>query len=330
MYWLNRFVVALSFLLVLPMVVSAQTSRDGGISGRLLFDGAASCDHVVVELERLENQAIDVTYADMGCGFRFNRVSKGNYFIHVKLEGYSEVRQAVDVGEGVMSGAPLVINMSQAPMRISRQKSKNIVDASEILEQYPKKAVDLWKKSIGDRKKGKDDKAIEKLEAAVKIAPNFYQAHNDLGVLYTKMNRLEDAEKHLVHAHELNRNSTEPLINLASLYLDQDKPDRAVEVSQEAVKTDSKNGPALFNLGLALYKLSRLDKAEDAFMKALQFAPKMFQVHLALANVYMKLRQYDRMADHLTAYLDENPNSPERAQVEKMRDQALKARQDER
>ena len=38
MYWLNRFVVALSFLLVLPMVVSAQTSRDGGISGRLLFD----------------------------------------------------------------------------------------------------------------------------------------------------------------------------------------------------------------------------------------------------------------------------------------------------
>ena len=66
MYWLNRFVVALSFLLVLPMVVSAQTSRDGGISGRLLFDGAASCDHVVVELERLENQAIDVTYADMG------------------------------------------------------------------------------------------------------------------------------------------------------------------------------------------------------------------------------------------------------------------------
>jgi hypothetical protein len=56
----------------------------------------------------------------------------------------------------------------------------------------------------------------------------------------------------------------------------------------------------------------------------------MFQVHLALANVYMKLRQYDRMADQLTTYLNENPNSPERAQVEKLRDQALKARQDER
>ena len=137
---------------------------------------------MVVELERVENQAIDITYADMGCGFRFSRVTKGNYFIHVKLEGYSEVRQSIDVGEGVMSGAPLVISMSPAPARISRQNSRKVVDASELLEQYPPKAVDLWKKSIADRKKGKDDRAIEKLEAAVKIAPNFFQAHNDLGV----------------------------------------------------------------------------------------------------------------------------------------------------
>ena len=207
MYRLNRLLIVVSFLSLLPMVVSAQTSRDGAINGRLLFDGAASCDRVLVELERVENQAIDFTYADMGCGFRFNRVTKGNYFIHVKLEGYSEVRQSIDVGEGVMSGAPLVISMSPAPVRISRQNSRRVVDASELLDQYPPKAVDLWKKSIADRKKGKDDKAIEKLEAAVKIAPNFFQAHNDLGVLYNKMNRLEDAEKHLVQAHELNMRS---------------------------------------------------------------------------------------------------------------------------
>ena len=330
MYWPNRLFIVLSIASVLPIGAAAQASRDGAINGRLVFGGSVSCDRVVVELERVENQPIDYTFADMGCGFRFDRVTKGNYFIHVKIDGYSDVRQAVDVGEGGMSAAPLIITMSPAPTRISRQKTGNIVDASELLEQYPRKAVDLYKKSISDRKKGRNDKAIENLEQAVKIAPNFYQAQNDLGVLYNKMNRPEDAEKHLVQAHELNRNSTEPLINLASLYLDQDKPDRAAEVSQEAVRNDSKSGPALFNLGLALYKLARLDKAEDALRKALQVAPKMFQVHLALANVYMKLRQYDRMVDQLNSYLDENPNGPEREQVEKLRDQALKARQDER
>jgi tetratricopeptide (TPR) repeat protein len=330
MYWLSRLLILLTISSALPIVASAQTSRDGAISGRLLFDGAVSCDRVVVELERVENQAIDFTLADMGCGFRFDRIAKGNYFVHVKVDGYSDVRQAVDVADGGLSAAPLIITMSPAPTRISRQRSGNIVDASELLEQYPRKAVDLYKKSISDRKKGRRDKAIEDLEQAVKIAPNFYQAQNDLGVLYSMMNRPEDAEKHLVQAHELNRNSTEPLINLASLYLDQDKPDRAEEVSQEAVRNDSKSGPALFNLGIALYKLARLDKAEDALMKALQVAPKMFQVHLALANVYMKLRQYDRMVAQLNSYLDQNPNGPEREQVEKLRDQAIKARQDER
>jgi tetratricopeptide (TPR) repeat protein len=329
MHCLGRLLIVFFIASALPIVAFAQTSRDGAIDGRLLFDGSVSCERVVVELERIESQAIDNTFADLACGFRFERVRKGSYFIHVKIEGYSEVRQSVDVGEA-MSSAPVVITMSPAPARISRQQTGRVVDASELLEQYPRKAVDLYKKSISDRKKGRDDKAIEKLEQALMIAPNFYQVHNDLGVLYNKMNRPEDAEKHLVQAHELNRNSTEPLVNLASLYLDQNKPDRAAEVSQQAVRNDSKSGPALFNLGLALYKLARLDKAEDALKKALQVAPKMFQVHLALANIYMKLRQYDRMVAQLNSYLVENPNGPERAQVERLRDQALKARQDER
>ena len=92
--------------------------------------------------------------------------------------------------------------MSPTMTRISRQKSGRVVDASELLDQYPKKAVALYKKSISDRKKGRDDKAVEKLEEAVKLAPNFFQAQNDLGVLYNKMNRPEEAEKHLVQAHE--------------------------------------------------------------------------------------------------------------------------------
>jgi hypothetical protein len=61
-------------------------------------------------------------------------------------------------------------------------------------------------------------------------------------------------------------------------------------------------------------------------MRALELAPKMFQIHLALANVYMKLRRYDRLVEQLDTYIQENPKAADRDQIERMRDQIVKAR----
>jgi len=163
----------------------------------------------------------------MGCGFRFNRVSKGNYFIHVKLEGYAEVRQAIDVGEGVMSGAPLVITMSPAPTRISRQKSKNVVDASELLEQYPSKAVDLWKKSIDDRKKGKDDKAIEKLEDMLQTNPRNRDVARLLIDCHIGCDRPDDAEQVLIKLVEYEPSNYEKFLELVGMFLQRRQPHSA-------------------------------------------------------------------------------------------------------
>ena len=88
------------------------------------------------------------------------------------------------------------------------------------------------------------------------------------------------------------------------------------------------SAPALFNLGLAMYKLSRLDKAEEVLKRALDVAPRMSQIHLALANVYLKLKRYDNLLDQLNTYLEQNPKGTEREQVERLRDQVLKAKSD--
>ena len=202
------------------------------------------------------------------------------------------------------------------------------MDVSEILDRYPKKAVNLFNKAQDAHKKGKDSDAINHLQEAVKIAPDFYQAHNMLGVLYRAAGQLDNAEEQFVRAHQINDHNPEPLVNLSSLYLQEDKPERAAEVSQEAVFENSRSAPALFNLGLAMYKLSRLDKAEEVLKCALDVAPKMSQIHLALANVYLKLKRYDNLLDQLNTYLEQNPKGAERPQVERLRDQVLKAKSD--
>src|SRR5204863_8617667 len=120
----------------------------------------------------------------------------------------------------------------------------------ETFDQAPRTAVDLYQQASDNEKKGKNDQAIDQLEQAVKIAPNFYQAHNNLGLAYKEAGRLTDAEEQFVRAHQINSHNPEPLINLSSLYLQENQPERALETSQEAVNVNGRSAPALFNLGL--------------------------------------------------------------------------------
>jgi tetratricopeptide (TPR) repeat protein len=316
-----------ALMTIVPFSTWAQTNRDRTISGKLIFDTGATCERVRVELEVAEMQPIETVYADPTCTFKFLQPGNGNYLIHIDVDGYEEIHQRVEAS-GVDGDGYSVIQMIPAPGRVSTkaEHTQASVDVSEMMNQYPKKAVNLFNKALDAHKKQKDPEAIEHLQEALKIAPDFYPALNLLGCLYRDAGQFDKAEEQFVHAHSVNGHNPEPLVNLSSLYLQEDKPERAAEVSQEAVLENARSAPALFNLGLAMYKMSKLDKAEDALKRALDIAPKMSQIHLALANVYLKWRKYDNLLDQLNAYLQQNPNGPQRDQVQKLRDQVLKAK----
>jgi len=252
-------------------------------------------------------------------------VPAGSYTIHAEIEGFEEINQSVDAGEGLGLLTNVMITVARkgghaAPI------NGGIVNVAEMLDAYPKKAVEAFKKGQDYRTHKKDDQAMKSFESAIKIAPQFYQAHNELGRLYKQAGRVDDAETEFIKAHELSRTNIEPLLNLTGLYIDENKPERAVNASEEAVKTNSRSAPAFLNLGIALYKAAMLDKAEAALKKALELAPKMASVRLMLANVYLKLHQYDSVVEQLNTYITENPNGEQLQAATQMRDQLLKAK----
>jgi Flp pilus assembly protein TadD len=320
-----------SVTLLVMMLALAGTSvaqfGAGSISGRLIveyksFRCGFACE---VRLETSGMQVVDTAYVDSQGNFRFNEVRPGTYFIHAALEGFEEVRQQVDVSS--IGAATTFIVLTPTSGR-SNLEDSDTVHITQFLDQYPDKAVSLYKKAVANDKKGKKSEAIKQLEEAIRIAPNFYNAHYDLGVLYREAGRNADAEAAFLRAIELNRTTVEPLVNLSSLYIDDNRFDQAVEVSEEAVKRDGNSAPAFFNLGLALYKISRLDRAEEALKKAISIAPKMFQVRLLLANVYMKLERYDSLMEQLDGYLAENPDGEQRSEVEEIRNRIVKGREE--
>jgi tetratricopeptide (TPR) repeat protein len=317
--------LAASFVLLWtlnPLTASGERT----ISGRLVFENSDfSCDSTMsVTLLVSGVRPVQTVFPGMGCHFAFTSVPNGPYSLKIEISGHEPIIESLDsfdVGHEVT----VFVRMAPSSARNTNKTGSNVVDASEFLQRYPKKAVSFFEKGSESLKQKKNDEAVKYLRNAVELAPTFYEAHNQLGLAYLAAGRKDDAEQEFIKARDLNSTNIDPLLNLTQLYLDQNQPDLAVKTAEQAVKTNSHSAPAFFSLGVALYKAMQLERAENELKRALDLAPKSGTIRLALANVYLKQQRYDSTMEQLNTYLAENPKGEQRQAALDMRDQLQQA-----
>ena len=319
--------------------VPQQRNRvdDLSVRGKLILGSSRDADQrVEVRLEKSTMQVVQTVYTDSAGGFEFRSLAPGAYFISITMDGYEPVHQQVEVFNA-FANSTVTIFMSKAAVDTRSRltgldaEDKDVVDISQMKENLPKKAVQDYEKALDEKKKGKLEIAIKLLEDAIRLAPNFYHAHNNLGIIYQSMKRYKDAEKEYRRTRELNAKAERPLVNLGGLYIeesDQQKDnaeasgqllDQALDSLEAAVKLNPRSASAFYLLGSANYKSSFLEEAEAAFKKAHDLDQNLTWVHLLLANIYVKQRRWQNAIDNIDAYLRENPKASDRAAVEEMR-----------
>jgi Tfp pilus assembly protein PilF len=319
-----RFLSGCSLLILLVMIVGLQTAdaqfegvnNSFNIGGKLIYlYQQAPCERCEVLLES-NGIPVGSVFSDAVGNFVFTGLRAGSYTLKVELQGFEKVEQRVEVSN--LFDATTIVMLTPKTAVGGDSDNHDVVHVSTYLDQYPEKAVKLYKKADKSAGKGKRTDAIKNLEEAVKIAPDFYHAHNYLGLLYKDEGRFADAANEFEIARNLNESSADPLINLSGLYIDDGQTDLAIKTGEEAVKKDSRSALAFFNLGLAFFRAAKLLPAQEALQKALQLAPKMAQARLALANVFIRLQNFMGLREQLTRFLDENPKATERGSVEEL------------
>jgi tetratricopeptide (TPR) repeat protein len=325
-----------------PIAQQRNRVDDLAIRGKLVIASGRDADQrIEVRLEKSTMQAIQTTYTDSSGGFEFRNLAPGSYYVSIALEGYEPVHQQVEVLNGFGNpGITIFLNKSAADSRARTTgldaEDRDVIDISQMKENLPKKAVQDYEKALDEKKKGKLESAIKLLQEAIRVAPNFYHAHNNLGLLYQSLKRYMDAETEYKRSRELNAKTERPLINLGSLYMEEadlqkdnaeltgQMLDQALDALEAAVKLNPRSASAYYLLGSANYKSSFLEEAETAFKKAYDLDPNLSRVHLVLANIYVREGKWPDAIRNLDAYLKENPKAPDRAKVEEMRDKFVK------
>jgi tetratricopeptide (TPR) repeat protein len=325
---------------------NSQRRVDGYIRGKVIIANTRDGDQrIEVHLEKTTVQTLMTTFTDAAGNFEFRNLAPGSYYVSVDLEGYEPVRQSVDVFNNLGNNSVTLFLSKPAVVVKDRPTGldaddPDIVDVSQMKESLPKKAVQDYEKAIDEKKKGRIESAVKLLEEAIHIAPNFFHAHNNLGILYLSAKRFSEAEREFKESHVLNPKTERPLVNLGSLYMEEaslqkgDKEsegkllDEALDNLEQSVKLNPRSAVGYFLLGQANYRSSFLEEAEAAFKKARELNPSLSASRLMLANIYVRQSRWTDVLENLDAYLKENPKAADRANVEEMRARIAKGMQD--
>ena len=159
------------------------------------------------------------------------------------------------------------------------------------------KAVGYFNAGITFERKAKEAEAVRVYQRALKIAPEYAEAHHNLGLIHYRKNHLKKAEGEFLQAVKFKPAFTKSYILLGEISVKKKKWNDAVRFSRKGI-AGKRNPPymeslAYANLGYAYFNLGDTDQAVESFKKSLTIDPSRADARLTLGYIYEKSGKVD-------------------------------------
>jgi tetratricopeptide (TPR) repeat protein len=314
-----RVLLCLTIAVLSASAMQAQTGSFG-FDGRIVVPDP-HFDYPPIEIRLLnddfDGRTIAYAYTEGTGSYAFKGLGEGTYYVAVHLDGYQDLIQRVDMT------ARVGFNLHGVNILLKPIVPEPKVNAA--LTHENKQAVDAYGKAVNERAKGHLEAAAKLLETAVKLVPEYPDAHLELGEVYLELHRRVDAEKEFRTAHDLSPESLRALLDLGRLYLEEADVQLATGASQnsirplltrsrdllgEAVIRNPNSAMAGYLLGTVHFRSASYDNAESELKRTLALDKGMAPARIMLANVYVVQQKWQNALDTLDQFIVENPSSP--------------------
>ena len=281
-------------------------------------DGSQS-QSVKIRLEGNEGELIRDSFTDSTGNFEVRSLGTGIFTIIVPSDDrrYATTTERFEITRYSPDVVAISVYLNAKEESGPRRKGeRHTISAKEANGSIPKKAREAYDLSVDLSRHGKTREAIEELKRAIAIYPEYFQAYNDLGVAYIKLDLIDDAIRALEKSAVLDPKAFNPRLNLGIANVRRQDFQRAEPHLRAAVAIDSSLPLAHLYLGITLWKTSRSNEAEDEFARALSLGGSDIAIaHYYLGQLYAgKGRIADAVAE-LETYLKQKPDSDDAQQA---------------
>jgi tetratricopeptide (TPR) repeat protein len=184
-----------------------------------------------------------------------------------------------------------------------------IVSASDL--NVPGKARKELDKANEEMAMQNWKKALEHLNKAIALAPQYATAYNNLGVLYAKTNDIPHEEEALKKAVSLDEHFAPALVNYGKLCMRQKNFPQAEELLQKAGTVEPNNPETLMLLADAEFMDHHFDAAiASAHQAHVSGQDHPSFVHYIAARAYQQKNQQPEALAEFKTFLLEEPKGP--------------------
>jgi len=160
------------------------------------------------------------------------------------------------------------------------------------------------------KQKAMDNESVTLLKEALRLYPNFAQAHVELGRVYDRQRLFTLAEDEDIKALTLDPTSSTANNNIASVYISTGRYRQAIPHLIKSIAVNPNFKFAYLNLANSYMQVRSYDSAIINYKLMLAFDPTYSDAYQQMATAYFQKQDYDSAALYFKRITELKPNDP--------------------
>lgn len=312
-------------LLVLPtafiaLVFACSASAFGQghvLEGKVVTPSGSQPPNPVRVKLTYNGRAIHEAFTDLSGRFSFPGLSRGRYQLTAEGDGISFETTTVYAEVAAFGAAPQTFTQDIQLRPIAQKPAQQPGVVNAFSQNVPEAARQALALGIKLAEEGKVEPAIENMRKAIKIFPEYFDGHLQLGNTFLKLEQFNDAIAELDLARQINPNDERAYQSFGLLLMKQKNFAVAVAIFAEASRLNPANPMNQVMRATALIHQAAgstddrsflLGRAEVAISEAASLSEnKSKPDSLTLALFYELKGEPGKAAGELESYLQKNP-----------------------
>jgi len=284
------------------------------VSGRVTLETGTKLARlpVIVVIVKLAGVNVDKAIANDKGYYVISNVPRENINLIVEIDGNEVVMQPLVPSP--MGNPRFDVTI---PWPSERTAKPGVVNAG-LVSGRSEKSEKMFQEAVAATKANQASKAVELFNDVLSADPKDFAAWTELGTLYFRAGKHDDAEACYFKALEVKKDFFVALLNLGKLYVKRDQHDNAILALSNAVAADPASADARHLLGESYLAVKKGSLAVPQLNEAIKLAPKeKAEIHLRLAALYDSAGMKGKASTEYQKFIEKTPGFADRKRIEK-------------
>ena len=322
MYVLKSIICSL-FILVCFSFTAKSVSAQNSINGIVFDTNRNPVSEITVELLDEFERLIRSTKTKGSGLYFFQSLPAGTYYVQVRVggTGYQQEKERIELGVSnrvaATSSGSRTTGSESRQVNITlktddRNRDRTPINNTVVFAQnVPEDAERFYKQALEDLGNNNEKEALQKLNKAIQIFPDYFNALERLGNLYLNQNQYTEAEDVFKKAIAVNAKGFGSYFGLAVAQNMLKKKIEAIANLQKANELDASSITVHLLLGIIQRELKQFNESEQSLLKAKKLSDNQVpDVHWNLALLYYyNFQNYELAIQELKLYLKSIPKN---------------------